>query len=336
MKTLLIFLIALFASVSFVNAQAVSGTKPVQSAEETQLAGLNREMLQAYRDGRYDEALKLGEQALSLSSRLSGGEGKPAASALFNLGAVYRAKKMYVQAADNFQRSLTIYQKNIPEDPVKTLALYNQMGLLFYEQQDNKSAETWFLKALELSEKLNGVENKDTLAYALSLAMIYRDLKDYEQAEAYLYRVKNDSVKIFGPQSPEVEQYSDNYSCYTISEAGDKLEKILAKRQEEQKKSLRPGNAVINGYATSLAKPAYPKGAGRDGGKVVVKVRIDEKGKVVGATAFCGPAIFRPGSENAARNSLFAPTMLKGVAVKVSGLIVYNFEPSPLKSNLFP
>jgi TonB family protein len=86
---------------------------------------------------------------------------------------------------------------------------------------------------------------------------------------------------------------------------------------------------VLNGKATSLVKPAYPEAAKavKAGGAVNVQVTIDETGKVISATAVSGHPLLRAASEEAALASTFSTTLLQGVPVKVTGIIVYNFTP---------
>lgn len=92
-------------------------------------------------------------------------------------------------------------------------------------------------------------------------------------------------------------------------------------------KSISGG--VLNGKATDLPKPAYPAAARavRASGAVNVQVTVDETGKVVSANAVSGHPLLRSAAEQAARNAKFAPTILSGKPVKVSGVIVYNFTP---------
>jgi len=84
---------------------------------------------------------------------------------------------------------------------------------------------------------------------------------------------------------------------------------------------------VINGLATSLPKPPYPPAAVAVNaqGKVDVQVLIDESGKVVSAKAVSGHPLLRAAAERAAWSARFTPTYLSKVAVKVTGVIVYNF-----------
>ncbi len=91
----------------------------------------------------------------------------------------------------------------------------------------------------------------------------------------------------------------------------------------------RINGGVLNGKATTLAKPEYPPAARavKASGAVNVQVTIDEQGNIVSASAVSGHPLLRAAAEDAARASKFAPTMLQGVPVKVTGIIVYNFTP---------
>ncbi len=104
---------------------------------------------------------------------------------------------------------------------------------------------------------------------------------------------------------------------------------------------------VLNGKAISLPKPEYPDEAKKAGveGAVAVTVTIDEEGNVTSATAAeyqavmktdesgtAGTAeakpthpLLREAAEKAAMGAKFSPTLLSGQAVKVSGVIIYNF-----------
>lgn len=86
-------------------------------------------------------------------------------------------------------------------------------------------------------------------------------------------------------------------------------------------------STVLNGRATSLPKPLYPKMAQsiRISGMVTVQVLIDETGKVVSAQAVSGHPLLQAEAVKAARQARFTPTILGDQPVKVSGVITYNF-----------
>ena len=87
---------------------------------------------------------------------------------------------------------------------------------------------------------------------------------------------------------------------------------------------------VLNGKATYLPHPAYPPAARavRASGTVTVQVTVDENGSVIDSKAVSGHPLLRSSAEQAARSAKFAPTTLSGQRVKVSGVLVFNFEPA--------
>ena len=84
---------------------------------------------------------------------------------------------------------------------------------------------------------------------------------------------------------------------------------------------------VITGLALQLPKPPYPQIAkqARADGPVNVQVLIDETGKVISAKAVKGHPLLLAAAQQAAYGARFSPTRLGDQAVKVSGVITYNF-----------
>ncbi len=83
----------------------------------------------------------------------------------------------------------------------------------------------------------------------------------------------------------------------------------------------------ITGLALVLPKPIYSPIAkqARASGPVNVQVLIDEHGKVISAKAVSGHPLLLPLAQQAAYGARFTPTTLGDQAVKVSGVITYNF-----------
>jgi len=84
---------------------------------------------------------------------------------------------------------------------------------------------------------------------------------------------------------------------------------------------------ILNSKATSKPMPPYPPEAKAAGvqGTVVVRVTVDEAGKVAEAEAISGPPPLREAAVAAARRALFAPTLLSGKPVRVTGVLTYQF-----------
>jgi TonB family protein len=119
--------------------------------------------------------------------------------------------------------------------------------------------------------------------------------------------------------------------------AGAQAWKTLADTLKvEQEGNPPPGAAVtpriieggvINGKALKKPHPSYPPDALRAGatGTVTVQIVVDEKGDVISAKAISGHVLLRGAGEAAARRAKFTPTSICGKALKVTGVITYNF-----------
>ena len=94
----------------------------------------------------------------------------------------------------------------------------------------------------------------------------------------------------------------------------------------EQKKRGPIAGGMLNAKAIYLPMPEVP--SGEAAGVVLVQVLIDEQGGVAEAKAVSGPQHLHAAAVSAARLARFAPTMLMGEAVKVSGTLSYNFARS--------
>lgn len=102
---------------------------------------------------------------------------------------------------------------------------------------------------------------------------------------------------------------------------------VFASAQENRPIPKLISGGVLNGKASNLVKPEYPAAAKavNASGAVNVQVTIDENGDVISAAVTSGHPLLREAAVQAARASKFSPTMLSGVPVKVTGVIVYNF-----------
>lgn len=94
---------------------------------------------------------------------------------------------------------------------------------------------------------------------------------------------------------------------------------------QDDAKTVKGG--VLNGKAVSLPLPAYPAAAKavNAGGAVNVQILVDQDGNVTSAKAISGHPLLRQASEKAALEAKFKPFILSGKAVKVGGVLVYNF-----------
>ena len=83
----------------------------------------------------------------------------------------------------------------------------------------------------------------------------------------------------------------------------------------------------LNGKAIDLPKPIYPGEArkAKVTGQVKVRVIVAETGKVLSADIVSGPKQLWLAAIEAARQARFNPTVIGGSAVKITGILTYDF-----------
>ncbi len=86
-------------------------------------------------------------------------------------------------------------------------------------------------------------------------------------------------------------------------------------------------SVMITGKALRKVQPPYPQIAKqiKAQGTVPVQITISEEGRVLQATVVSGNPTLHDAARQAALQWVFSPTVLNGKAVKVSGVISFNF-----------
>lgn len=129
----------------------------------------------------------------------------------------------------------------------------------------------------------------------------------------------------FQGQKPDVKTPAGGGEGSTENPADTKSPETPVPTEPGKRAPISGG--VLNGKAITLPKPDYPDEAraARAAGTVVVQITVDEYGNVIAARAVSGHQMLHQASVSAARGARFAPTFLMGEAVKVTGVITYNF-----------
>ena len=314
-------------------------------------ARLNAEVVRLYREGKYDEALPLAKRVLEMRERTLKPDDLAVASALNNLAAIYARKQKNGEAEELLKRSLAIAEKSAGAESDFAADVAGQLGRLRLEASDFKEAARLLQRALAAKEKRHGAQSPTLVPVLLNLADLNFLLSEPGPAYAALAR----ALAILKAQRPRKDPATVSrlrtYYCplmgidrlknaelaklvgeviWRLEEpeqaaASDIERKERAARGESDENVVR--GEVVNGRALSKPQPDYPRQAKeqRVAGVVVVKIVVDETGKVIEADALCGHALLARASVESARKARFTPTLLAGRPVKVSGVITYNF-----------
>src|ERR1041384_3873173 len=221
-------------------------------------------------------------------------------------GAAYGQKGDLDRAIADFDRAIQI-EPNLAD-------AYNNRGAAYGLKGDVDRAIADFDTAIQLNPRLKGAHYHRGLTYKLKGDQA-RARADFDKEE----QLYPDYKSIGGDQN-----IADSHGT---SPPAEKAEGELPPVREDQINNSSGSLNVLNERALWLVKPRYPAlaRARHASGSVVVEVTIDEKGNVIAAKAITGHPSLWGVSVEAAKNSLFLPTLIAGTPVKVSGVIRYNF-----------
>lgn len=319
--------ITLFLTVSFAHAQA---------DDKENLKQINRQLVSSYKNQKFDEAAKFGQQAVDLSIKIYGKNNRETAVAFTNLGVIYREKKKFRESVESLQKAVAVYE-SIPDlKSREQVTAYETLAFSQILSGKEKEAEANYLKAIETAENKFGKESKESFSPTFGLGNFYAREKEFDKADEFYLKSYALAIKNFGRETEQVTQIEDSRSCLTGQFIDVEREKLFCEARLKiigapvVKNGVTGINgSIINGKATSLPKPKYPPEARAErlGGTISVRVSIDEQGNVTEAKAICGHPILGRVSEEAARKAKFSPTTLEGKLVKVYGIIVYNYVP---------
>jgi TonB family protein len=130
---------------------------------------------------------------------------------------------------------------------------------------------------------------------------------------------------------PPFDPSSDKTGCVTCSGTPSVVRVETDSKPPEPPVGKPPTrtvpSTVLISKVISLPQPAYPIMAKQTGthGPVNIQILVDEQGKVISAQVVSGHPMLNPAARDAAMRARFTPTVLNGQAVKIQGVITYNF-----------
>lgn len=112
------------------------------------------------------------------------------------------------------------------------------------------------------------------------------------------------------------------------------LEEVKPENQQSSNSDNRPRptgpveSGELNAKAIDLPEPIYPGEARKNHvtGQVKVRVIVAETGRVMSADIVSGPKPLWLAAIDAARRARFNPTLVGGAAVKITGILTYDFK----------
>lgn len=312
-------------------AKDASASSPSKLAEAFRASA---RMAELYKQGLYREALPLAEEALRLAEEAVAPNDERLSLFLSNLGTVHYQLKDYDRAEKLLLKALAVCDASVRGCPERTANIYHTLGLIYFARQDAERSEAYFERALEAREAVDGPDSPATAQAAFTLAEFYdRGMIDYRRAEPLYGRAASIWEKDALKNKEQLIKALERRQCLLIVQSKKREAEEASRKLKTIQMLVDPSHAqnavddLIKGKAKSLPAPVYPVFARqrRIQGKVVIKVTVDEQGRVSKAEPLCGHPALTGAALEAARLAVFEPTLVGGRPVEVSGWIEYNF-----------
>lgn len=165
---------------------------------------LNEKVKELFTQGRYEEALPLAQEALSLEERTLGTEHLVVANGLDILAVLYHELGEYAQAEPLYKRSLAIKEKALGPEHLDVALTLDQLASIYYDLRDYSKLEPLYKRSLVIKEKTLGAEHPDVIYILIKLAYYYLELGDYTQAEPLFKRLLDICEKSWKPEHPDI------------------------------------------------------------------------------------------------------------------------------------
>lgn len=347
-KLLTVFLLAAMighAPQAILGQASLPGTGAPQTGESAeQIAALKEanslssRVVELYKAGKFDEALPIAENVLSIRERVLPANDRRIADAVGNIASLQYAKGETEKAEKLYERALAIREASGDQDSEFVLTVLKRLVLVTAARRDFDRAELLAQRIVSIAEKKYKPEQLEMAIALVNLAEVHRLQRDNKRARALYARIVGILEK-FAPASipKEITLSLSNYlNLLYVQENGkdSDLTERIRKLFIAIASGTSPGAArevqggVLNGRAVYKPQPEYPASAKsvRAQGTVTVQVLVDETGKVIEAKATRFPHNSLVwAAEDAARRARFTPTLLSGAPVKVTGFITYTF-----------
>lgn len=296
-------------------------------------ARLHPQVITLFKQNKFDEALPLAKKVVAIREKELKDNDHLLAVSYFNLASIYREKMNYDEAGKYFRRSLSVEEKRVGKDHPDLADTILNLAWVSHALNNPTEAEFLFKRLISIREKQYGTEHPEVASSLTNLAIFLEKIGQPGKSIPIFQRALNIHEKAFGENSSQTLKSVEEYACALMQNKEGTEAQALWKRARSIEHELNPKQnylpgEVLVGKATNKVQPQYSRAAlaMKLSGVVLVKVHINESGKVIEATRLCGPDLLAPESEEAARKWTFSPTLVGGQPVKVFGILTFNFS----------
>ncbi|MDM8565018.1 tetratricopeptide repeat protein [Candidatus Halobeggiatoa sp. HSG11] len=171
----------------FLTVLLFSGQSCMQDNDQAllqQAESLNQQLVKAYQQGKYPQAIELGKRALKIYQQVLGDHPETATS-LNNLALMYESMGEYARAEPLYQKALAIKKTALGENHPRYANSLNNFAELYKSMGDYARAESLHQKALAIRKTALGENHPDYAQSLNNLALLYKSMGDYARAEPF-------------------------------------------------------------------------------------------------------------------------------------------------------
>ena len=235
------------------------------SAAEAEAASeadsLNRQVIDLYQAGKYQEAILIARQVLEIDEKTNGPEHPSTTTSLNNLALLYNAMGDYAKAEPLVRRAVAIKEKALGAEHPDTAIGLNNLAGLYYATGDYAKAEPLLRRTLAINEKALGAEHPETARSLNNLAALYDSMGDYAKTESLYRRALAIQEKALGPEHPDTTMSLNNLAL-VYKEMGDyaKAEPLYRRALAIREKALGAEHPDTGSSLNNLAMLYYSMG----------------------------------------------------------------------------
>jgi tetratricopeptide (TPR) repeat protein len=171
-----------------------------------------------YHQGKYQEAIKLYEEALAIRKRTLPSDHPDLAMSYNNIGNVYSTMRMYPKALVSHEKALEIRQQSLPPNHPDLAMSYDSIGSVIYCMNEYSQALPSHKKALKIRQQSLPPNHPDLAMSYNYIGMVYKKKGDYSKALSFC----EEAVKIGECSLP-----SNHPHLQTYKQNRDAVKKIL-------------------------------------------------------------------------------------------------------------
>ncbi|XP_060104862.1 nephrocystin-3 [Heteronotia binoei] len=227
---------------------------------------------------KFGNAEQLYKQALEISENAYGTEHLRVARELDALATLYQKQNKYEQAEHLRKKSFKIQQKavrrkgslygfallrqralqleelTLGKDSSDTARTLNELGVLYYLQNNLETAELFLKRSLEMRERVLGPDHPDCAQCLNNLAALYNEKKHYDKAEELYEKALDIRKRALAPDHPSLA-YTVKHLAVLYKKMGklDKAVPLYELAVEIRQKSFGPKHPSVATALVNLA-----------------------------------------------------------------------------------